>query len=158
MKKIILTQGYEAIVDDEDYELLNSFKWSVTNCKGKKKYAKRNEPRGNGKRKAVLMHRQILGFPLSQTDHINGNGLDNRKSNLRLVSQSENQRNRRPKRGLKYKGIYKAKSKFYTDISLDGKRFKFGPFNTELEAAVEYNLRARVLHGKFAKLNELEEV
>lgn len=95
MKLIPLTQGMVAIVDDEDFPRISSVKWSVQkNCNTF--YAKRNTPAINGKRQGIeLMHRWVLNPPVGkEIDHINGNGLDNRKINLRAVTHRQNGRTR----------------------------------------------------------------
>jgi len=90
MKEIPLTQGYVAIVDDEDYESLLQFNWHACPANdGGQVYAKRK----NEARRTVSMHRQIAGKPGFVVDHINGNGLDNRRENLRAVSIAENAQN-----------------------------------------------------------------
>jgi hypothetical protein len=94
MKKIPLTQGYFAIVDDSDFDMLNRVKWHAN--KGHNTfYAQRSVLQENGKWKNVQMHRVILGVhdPKIQVDHINGDGLDNRRCNLRSCTRSENMQN-----------------------------------------------------------------
>jgi hypothetical protein len=98
MKKIPLTQGEVALVDDKDYEPLMKFQWSVyggTREYEKTKYALRRGVRPDGGQTTVKMHRQILGLTNQDehVDHINGNGLDNRRSNLRIVTRSANLHN-----------------------------------------------------------------
>jgi hypothetical protein len=90
MKFIQLTQGKQAIVDDEDFELLSQFKWYAMKS-GHNVYA----ARGGGKRRMELLHRLILGVTDSkiEVDHINGDGLDNRRSNLRVATHADNQHN-----------------------------------------------------------------
>ncbi len=147
MKKIPLTKGYEAIVDDDDYDFLMQWKWHILE-KGSI-YAMRNSINlGDGKRHHILMHRVInetqKGF---ETDHINGEGLDNRKSNLRAVTKSENQRNRRPNKNCssKYKGVswHKQHQKWYATIQINKKRIFLGLFEDELEASFVYNKREK---------------
>lgn len=96
-RKIPLTRGECAIVDDEDYDYLMQFSWQYD----PKGYAQRgrliSEQRRKGRKGTILMHRQIMGFdkPRPGVDHINGNGLDNRKVNLRPANQSLNNANRK---------------------------------------------------------------
>jgi hypothetical protein len=92
IKKIKLTQGKFAIVDEEDYNELNQYKWHAVNSHNTGTwYANRSYGTGKrGKNKHILMHQEIMGFPNKGIDHINRNGLDNRKSNLRICSISEN--------------------------------------------------------------------
>lgn len=94
MKEIQLTKGYVAIVDDEDFECVNRHKWVVlVNKERRTKYVMRTETK-DGKRAKVYLHRFITNPPEGMVvDHINGDGLDNRKENLRICTTSENQRN-----------------------------------------------------------------
>jgi len=93
MKKIKLTKKQVALVDDSDYEELNRFKWHARKTV-KTFYAERTFTIGNGKRKNVFMHRYIMQTPKGfDTDHIDGNGLNNQRSNLRVCTRSENLRN-----------------------------------------------------------------
>lgn len=94
MKRIPLTQGKYALVDDEDFAELSRFKWQFS-CGYAKRSASAQERR-EGLPTSINMQRQILGFPEGMdTDHINGDKLDNRQSNLRVCSHTENTRNRR---------------------------------------------------------------
>jgi hypothetical protein len=98
MKKIKLTRGYEAIVDDEDYEHLNQFKWAAQPKGDGSIYAYRMSRRTYSfeKRHNIRMHRDIVNCPENKVvDHINHNTLDNRKVNLRISSHTENMRNRK---------------------------------------------------------------
>src|ERR1700761_3134479 len=106
MKTIPLSQRQYAIVDDDDYEFLMQWKWHVLDSFHT--YAMRNSKPVDGKRHHILMHRVINKTPDDYyTDHINGNGLDNRKENLRSVTRGENQQNRKKnsKSSSKYKGV-----------------------------------------------------
>ena len=102
MKRIPLTQGKFALVDDEDFEALSQFKWRAKHCpdgrrpeKSSKWYACRTEIRKRGpkagKKKEVYMHRFLMDAPRGKVvDHLNGDGLDNRRANLRICTQKEN--------------------------------------------------------------------
>lgn len=90
MKEIPLTQGYVALVDDGDYEELSQFNWYANVQSDGRVYARRMN---NRTKRQVSMHRQIAGVPGLVIDHINGNGLDNRRDNLRGVSPAENAQN-----------------------------------------------------------------
>lgn len=157
-KRIELSQGKFAIVDSSDYERVNKFKWYYAAG-----YARRNIRLPNGKRKIVFMHRELMQTPEGfETDHINGNGLDNRRSNLRIVTKHENQRNAKARKGTsQYKGVTFYKSKrhkhgyWVARIQVDGKVKRLGYFKTEIEAAKAYNLAAMQYYGEYAKLNEL---
>jgi hypothetical protein len=155
MKEIPLTQGKVALVDDEDFEELNKYKWRAR--KGKNTfYAKRSTKRPN--QKTIEMHRQILGFPAGfQTDHRDGNGLNNQRSNLRICTISQNQHNTgKQKRNTSgYKGVcfHKNAKRFIALIMVNRKSTHLGYFNTAIEAALAYDAAAIKLHGEFAQLN-----
>lgn len=160
MKLIALTRGFSAIVDDEDFEYLNQWKWHcLFQAKGKHIYAKRtvSEP----KKHCLRMHRIIMNCPKNMiVDHINGNTLDNRKENLRICTKNQNNMNisKREKTINKYKGVTKNKARhrpFYAVIGVNKKRIYLGSFYTEIQAAVAYNEAAIKYHGEFAKLNKI---
>ena len=156
MKVIKLTQGKEAIVDDEDYCWINKFKWYVSKTHTKDKWYAKGQICGLN----VQMHRLLLNAPKNmQVDHINGDGLDNRKANIRLCTRSENQHNATKSRTAmsRFKGVSKANGKWTAQISLKGKSIHLGTFSTEIDAAKEYNSAAILYHGKFAKLNDITE-
>lgn len=152
MKEIQLTQGKVALVDDADYEWLNQFKWYALLLSDKYWYARRS------KRPVVLMHRLILNPPEGMdSDHINRNGLDNRRSNLRVCTRSQNQHNSISKGGKsKYKGVYLFNGKWGARIMSNYNNTFLGCFNSEIEAAEAYNRAAIKYHGEFARLNEIK--
>lgn len=159
MKKIPLYgvhgAGKFAIVDDDDFESLNQFKWHL--CKG---YAGRIEYLGRENkqsiRRGVFIHRVVTGAePGQHTDHINGNKLDNRKSNLRACNRFQNLQNigisKRNKSG--YKGVHwhKKAGKWVAEINAFGQRHYLGLF-TELEQAAQaYKRKSQELHKEFSK-------
>lgn len=154
MKEIPLTKGKVALVDDEDFEWLNQWKWYCHS----NNYACRRVTK-NGKSWISYMHKEILDSP-GNTDHINGNGLDNRRSNLRSCTQQQNMRNQRPvrKRASKFKGVYntgKGKRKPWRAAIGDCGYKHIGYFWTQEEAAVAYNKEATRRFGEFANLNEV---
>ncbi len=146
MKKIALTQGQFAVVDDEDYEWLNQWKWTALYSKGTDNYyAYRQEhiqlKNGNKKLKTVYMHRIILNYEGRQCiDHINNDSLDNRKSNLRIVSQRQNTQNKKLKKTSKYPGVcwHKGAKKWHAQIWISKKRLSLGYFSNERDAAKAY--------------------
>jgi hypothetical protein len=160
MKKIELANGKGfALVDDEDYEWLSQYKWSINQKGG---YAKRNltiAERVAGV--SSLMHRQILGLKRGdkrQGDHKFGNRLDNRKENLRIVDNQKNSWNQtRKMKGCtsQYKGVsWNAQcKKWQTHIKKNDIREFLGVFTKEKEAAISYDNRARELFGEYAALN-----
>lgn len=152
MAMIELTQGKCALVDEEDYKRVNQFKWCVTR-RGNLEYAHRRD--GN---KFIKMHRFILDVQDGEMiDHVNGNGLDNRKSNLRLCTSRENQFNSRSQINSKskYKGVswHKREGKWSADIRVDGTLKCLGYFNDEEMAARKYDEFAKTIHGEFVRLN-----
>ncbi len=157
-RKIHLTQGMHTIVDADDYDWLTQWKWQLRNNVGKL-YARRGWRKGDlFKAKGIEMHRLILGWdsPLL-SDHINGNGLDNRRCNLRLVTPRENRLNTHKIRDgtSKYNGVYwsKVEGQWRTRIGNRGNMMHVGYFDDEAEAALAYDEMARKYHGQFALLN-----
>ena len=166
MRFLELTQGYVAVVDDEDYERLRQFKWHVSR-KGKEKnrYAcryLRREP-GAGRGTYQLLHYEVLRMvqPLPDgyvIDHINREGLDCRQGNLRICTRSENLRNQGPigkSKSSQYKGVYlhRQRRKWAARIKCEGRTYHLGLFGTEQEAVNAYNLAALEVHGEYAFLN-----
>lgn len=152
MREIPLTQGYVALVDDEDWEWLSRWKWSVASGPHTQ-YAQRGPARGH--EKAIQMHRLILGTaPGLETDHINGDGLDNRRVNLRECTRQENQRNSRSHLGSLsiYKGVSwkKRNQQWQAHIQVDGRKRHLGLFSIEAEAADAYKIAAVIHFGEFA--------
>lgn len=154
-REIPLTRGLCAIVDDEDFEFLSQWPWHAFKGHGDKFYACRNSAfDAEGKRTHIFMHRVIAQTPDGMdTDHINGNGLDNRRSNLRHASRSENMWNRAPnRRGTsKHKGVYWhcQRNKWCASIQVGKVRKHLGLFETEQAAAEAYAARAEVEFGEF---------
>lgn len=149
---ILLTQGKFAIVDAEDYKQLSRYKWQAERGQSTF-YAKRKS-----NYKSIKMHRAFLQPPEHLVcDHQNHNGLDNRRSNLRVCTQAQNQRNRRPRRDStsKYKGVswsIRAR-KWRAGIKANGHSTSLGSFDDEMEAALAYDRNAVELFGEFAYLN-----
>ncbi len=152
--EIPLTQGKTALIDIEDFDLISQWKWRLVSGRGNRtNYAKRTLS-VKGKKKVVLMHRFILNAPKGiQVDHINGNGLDNRKSNLRLATASQNSINRISKNRTGYRGVKSAKGKYTARITCKGKVYFLGIFSSAEAAAQAYDKKAIELHGDFAVLN-----
>lgn len=145
MKKIPLSQGKYAMVDDEDFTLISQYRWHV-HKRGGIFYARRWIGRTR-----ILMHNLILGF--KGADHKNRNGLDNQRENLRPASQSQNLMNSSPNKGRKFKGAHRNGKGWEARIKINGRRFYLGQFKTEEEAARTYDVKARELFGEFARLN-----
>ncbi len=146
-------------VDDEDFEWLNQWKWSVLKNK-KTFYAARHLPTtSDKKRPSIKMHRLILGLinPKEETDHIDFDGLNNQRQNIRKATPSQNRANRRKiaNKTSKYLGVYKRSSskKWRATIGSNGKRKNLGIYFNEIDAALAYNKAAIEIHGEFANLN-----
>jgi hypothetical protein len=162
--RLIPVQDRFAMVDDADYEALDLHVWSEAE-KAMTYYARRNVLQ-DGAMKSLLMHRVILGLsdPNIVVDHIDGNGLNNQLSNLRVCTKRENSRNQRKRRrpcSSKYKGVSYFKSRWnlkkpwYAHIVSDHKNYSLGYYATPEEAALAYNTKAKELFGEWAKLNEV---
>lgn len=169
MKQICLYAGRDdkkhqtdicVLVDDEDYEELNKYEWylmSIYHTKSKIFYARRY-----GNDNAILMHRVVLGLQSSKEhgDHVDGNGLNNQKYNLRSSTHSQNQANskKKPNSFSEYKGVVKREKrrKFQSEIRVGGKKINLGNFTDEQQAALAYNKAAIRYFGEFAKLNILK--
>lgn len=156
MKEIELTQGRVALVDDEDFEELNRFKWFAHRWRHGW-YAKRNLQRVEGKRPFLSMHCQIMGkISGLEMDHRDGNGLNNQKDNLRFATRSQNMANRKPSpKSSKYKGVSwdTNKKKWVSCLRKNKISRHLGYFLNEINAALAYDEAARKYHGEFAKTN-----
>ena len=141
MKTIKLTQGQETMVDDDDFEKLNKYKWHV--LKGRRTfYAVRTS-----RESKIMMHRVICNVPKGmQVDHIDGNGLNNCKSNLRIVTSRQNNQNKHIKKSSIYPGVSwcTSRKKWRSDIEINGKQNFIGRFNVEVNA---YNAYLEFLKG-----------
>jgi len=142
MKKIQLTQEKEAIVDDEDYEWLNSYKW-FAHWDGYNFYACRNVKISGSKQRQtkISMHRVIMNpGDNMEVDHINHNGLDNQKENLRIVTHRQNLQNMEKIGSSKYPGVswIKRDKKYQAKAQINGKNKHLGYFDSELEAFKVY--------------------
>lgn len=154
---ILLTRGYHALVDVMDYERAAKFKWCL-HWNGYTYYAARG---AGGKR--IYLHRYLMDAqPGEQIDHINGDGLDCRRSNMRKCTAQGNNCNRRgcpSRRKSKFKGVdLRPSGKWRAKIRLNRKDFHLGLFPTELAAAQAYDVAARSLHGQFARPNFQEAI
>lgn len=142
------------LIDDEVFDLVSRYKWFIQKDENTfYAYGYLNIPRPN--RKAIKMHRFILSLsnPKDVVDHIDGNGLNNTASNMRVTSHANNMQNRVSHLG-KFKGVWKYKNGKYTSsISINGKQKYLGLFDTDTDAAMAYNNAALLAHGQFARLN-----
>lgn len=163
MKEILTSSGDRIQVDDCDYEWLSGLSWSVDRH-GPRSYAE-TSIRLFGKTVTFTMHNMILNPPVKRVaDHVDGNGLNNKRSNLRIATYRENTWNARPyktgKATSKYKGVYKEKCRgqkggkvWRAALKSCGKRLYLGRFHTEEEAARAYDEVAKKHYGEFAYLN-----
>lgn len=149
---IELTKGKYAMVDQEDFNLVKSISW----CLSSHGYARNTTIR-------TSMHRFILQPEDNQhVDHINGNTLDNRRSNLRISTREQNMWNsvkhQRGKVTSKYKGVWyrSDRKKWTSQIRANGKVYFIGDFDNEHEAALAWNNKSMKLHGEYAKLNHVD--
>lgn len=155
-KEIPLTRGQCAIVDDEDYERMSQYKW-ICNAQG---YAMRTS-RENDVKIGVYMHKEVMNIrEESHVDHIDGNPLNNQKSNLRPCTHGQNMFNKKSYKNStsKFKGVsWKSENKkWVAQIQYNGKKAHIGYFSSEIEAAVAYNAKAVELFGEFARLNVID--
>jgi len=155
----LIALGYKryAIVDTEELRRLSRFRWFASS-KGKKSFNNQTYAQRYDFGKRIYMHREIVQVDVSQEiDHINGNGLDNRKANLRVCTRRQNSQNLRKRKGTssRFKGVSwrKDKGKWQARIGNFGKRIFLGYFESESQAAKAYDEKAKELFGVFANLN-----
>ncbi len=143
---IQLKNGAVARVDAIDYGAVSALKWH--SLKGK--YARASVVAG-GKPRTVLMHRLILGaLPGQLVDHINGDGLDNRRSNLRIASAAGNARNAATRGASGVVGVRRSNKKWLASIAPDGVEISLGLWEEQADAAGVYAAAASILYGEFA--------
>lgn len=162
MKIILAVNGEEIIVSNEDYDFLNQFTW-IVDANGYVRIKRMNGYKG--KLHSKSMHRLIMKTPNGMdTDHRDGNKLNNQRSNLRICNSFENMWNRKIQNSYsnkptssKYKGVYwlKRNKKWKVHIQVENSRLYIGLFTDEICAANAYNYYARIYHGEFALLNEV---
>lgn len=153
---------HKVLIDDEDWELVSKFSFFIHKVKNNFSYYVRATTGKFPNRKTLLLHRMIMkASPGTIIDHINRNGLYNRKNNLRFATRTENYRNAKVRKhsitGQKGVGmrITKKGIKYYARIKVNKKSFHLGSFSTIKEAAQAYNEAALKYFGDFARLNKL---
>lgn len=161
MKEIPLNKGQVALVDDADFDWLNQWKW-YANIRGYTYYAvraKETTERINGKQSKYRMHRLILGVtdPKILIDHIDHNGLNNQRSNLRIATAAQNCCNKTSLKNStsKYLGVsfIKRDQLWAGQIQVNGIKKRLGVFKSEETAARAYDEAAKIYHGEYANLN-----
>jgi hypothetical protein len=158
MREILTTNGKSVVVDDDDYDRVAGYKWSSF-LAGKSWYV---NTKIDGK--TAYIHRLITGAPAGMdVDHLDGDGLNNQRNNLRVCTHQQNQQNTRkpdiPTSSI-YKGVTKSnrggKKVWAAQVKHNKKHIHCGNFETQEEAARAYNAKAMELFGEFANLNEIK--
>lgn len=158
MRTLELSRGMKVIVDDEDYEKVSPYKWSFLafHNNSAKGYAHRRF-KGEHGYVSMKMHRFILNVPKGmEVDHINGDGLDNRRTNMRICTHAQNVKNASVRKdntsGVKGVNWNKRQKKWVARINLN-KRIQLGSFDTFDDAKEAYNRAAEYYYKDFAKIN-----
>jgi hypothetical protein len=152
-KQIQLTKGKFATVDDEEFTELSKCKWHCSTIAGNLYAARKDKFR-----RTIFMHRVITNAEAGfDVDHVDGDGLNNIKSNLRVCTHSENSRNQRIRSNNTsgFKGVSRLRKLWDACIYLDGKTVHIGRYSTPIDAARAYNASAIKHFGPFARLNVL---
>ncbi len=161
MKRIPLTQGKFAIIDDEDFDEISKYRWHYhKGSYGRNGYAKRDVYLGGGRKnaklKSIYMH-HIIDVPAGMfVDHINGDRLDNRRINLRPCTNRQNQQNRKIQKSTSgFKGVHikSSKNTWEVRITINGKTTYIGRSKDKVTAAKMYDTAAKKYFGDFARLN-----
>lgn len=161
MKKIELSKGFVALVDDEDFDKISQYKWHYHFKPNRNtNYARTYIGKIDDVYTKQYMHRMIMKPADGQAvDHIDGNGLNNQRSNLRLATTAANARNAKKRSGStsKYKGVswYPNRNQWVGNITINYKRIHLGYFDTETDAAKAYNKKALEINPTFSRINEL---
>ncbi len=159
MKKIPLSRGQFALVDDCDFKDMSKYKWHALKNQSGTWYAYRSYKYKKDFYRKISMHRQILDLGYGdkrQGDHRNHNGLDNQRHNLRLCTVQQNQFNQKVKsKTSKYKGVSwcQRTKKWFSLIQIDGRSIFLGRFYLEELAALAYDFAALRYHREFACFN-----
>lgn len=155
--EVDLTRGNVALFDECDAENVSLFSWHSSRCNSSMTSYARGRMAGMSNQSGWQMHRMILCFPLLAVDHINGNGLDNRRCNLRLATTSENCRNigirNWPNKASKYKGVIRFRGGWRARICIHRMLIDLGFFEDELTASVAHDVASLRLHGSFGNRN-----
>lgn len=154
MRELPLSKGLVALVDEADYAWASQWKWFAKGPEGRVYAARCERGVDRLKRRTIRLHRELMQPPAElDVDHINGNGLDNRRENLRVCTTAENCRNRVGLGGYKGVRLFRKSGKWGARIVVDYRHIHLGCFATPEEAARAYDDAALKLHGPFARLN-----
>ncbi len=157
MKTIILSRGYATQVDEDDFEWLSLFSWHLhTGSTGGKYAAAIDSTLPRKDRVPILLHRVLtLARQGESVDHINGDSLDNRSTNLRICSHAQNMQNCKPyaTNTSGFTGVWKKRRRFCVTISSGNRSVYVGTFDTALQAAIARDGYVKQLRGEFARLN-----
>lgn len=163
MKELFTTNGYKFVIDDEDFNRVNKYKWNLTKRKNgrmyittayydKELYLKNKNGMVN-----IKLYRFIMNIKDSAVhiDHKDNDIFNNQKSNLRKCTHSENMRNRSSHKNTtsKYLGVCIEKGRYSARICHNGIKKRLGVYDNEIDAAIAYNKKAIELHGEYANLN-----
>lgn len=167
MKTIDLGGGQVAVVDDSDYALVSQYKWHAKKARTfaggpvtcvyaeARKYLGKID--GRYVAMTIKMHRLILGLPAGRIDHIDNDGLNNQRNNLRHATHAQNMHNRRKhsEATCPWKGVYWYPNRqlWHSSISAGKRRFHLGYFRDACDAATAYNFAAYEYHKEFARYN-----
>jgi hypothetical protein len=147
-----LAQGIQVLIDDQDVDLVAKYTWHHAKPQRNTTYAIRWLRSPDGRWTTQRMHTLITGWAL--VDHRNGNGLDNRRSNLRAATSSQNQHNSLSRRGTSiYKGVSWHIGRWAAEIMVQRQKVRLGRFRDEVAAALAYDAAAREYVGEYAALN-----
>lgn len=156
MKRIRLTKGFWATVDDSDYKWLSEFRWCTSET-NRTNYAITGITVSKNKYSHTSMHKMIMRPPKGmEVDHIDGDGLNNRRANLRIVTHKQNQRNRKhtnKNNTSGFKGLIRNGNLWQARITVDGFGVSLGYYNNPEDAARAYDDAALKYFGEFASLN-----
>lgn len=160
-KKVKLSNGMEALVDEEDYDFINQYRWYGLlgyAAHGFYTLGSSSKEKPHGIVRTYYMHQLILKAPKGfQVDHINGNRLDNRKSNLRICTPGQNiiNKSKQTNNTSNYKGVtrQKASRKWQAIIGFNRRKLHLGFYQNKIHAAMAYDMAAKDLHGEFVNLN-----
>lgn len=156
--RLYLSERRYALIDTEDVLRVRQFKWSLTSRRRKTYAQARLAPSRGGDGRTVLLHAFLVPLVSDTRDHINGDGLDNRKCNLRPATFVENGRNRHSRKAKvtsKYCGVswFSGRRTWRVQITYNNRNRFIGYFDNEEDAAVAFNVAAQILHGAFASQN-----